>query len=348
VGGFLRPIVPVACRKDIFSAVHQLAHAGTRATTRMISARFAWPGLAADVKTWCAACAACARAKVTVQPISPVESIPIPKGRFSHVHVDIVGPLPTTTAGFSYLFTMVDRATRWPEAVPLKGISARECADAFTAHWVARFGVPETLTSDQGTQFTGSLWKCLCSTLGIKHITTSAYHPQSNGLVERWHRSLKAALRARGGYEGWDEHLPWALLGLRAQPKEEAGVSAAEATLGFNVRLPGLPSPGADQQRAHPEIPSTVRTYAQVVSGQPAITLGDKVFIKAGLPSASSPYSGPFSVLGVRPKTICVQYGARQQWVSIDRVKLSKGPADEPVAQPAQRGRPKKKREDAL
>jgi len=232
--------------------------------------------------------------------------------------------------------------------VPLKGISAPECADAFTSHWVARFGVPEVLTSDQGTQFTGSLWKCLCSTLGIKHITTSAYHPQSNGMVERLHRSLKAALRARGGYESWDEHLPWALLGLRAQPKEEAGVSSAEAALGFAVRLPGLPCQRDDQQRAHPTIPSTVRTYAQVAAGQPEISPGDKIFIKTGPSSTASPYSGPFDVLHVRPKTVCVQYGARPQWVSVDRVKIFKGSEDEPVAQPVKRGRPKKQREDTL
>jgi len=172
------------------------------------------------------------------------------------VHMDIVGPLPTTTAGFSYLFTMIDRATHWPEAVPLKGISAQECVDAFAAHWVSCFGGLEVVTSDQGTQFTGSLWRCMCAKLGIKHITTSAYHPQSNGLVERWHRSLKAALCARGGYECWDNHLPWALLGLRAQPKEEAAVSSAQAALGFNVRMPGLPGSQDPSQRAHPTIPS--------------------------------------------------------------------------------------------
>jgi len=347
-GGLIRPVVPLSCRRDIFASVHQLAHAGTRATTRMISARFAWPKLSADVKKWCSECAACARAKVTTQPTSPVESVPIPAGRFSHVHVDIVGPLPATSSGSSYLFTMVDRATRWPEAVPLKGISARECADAFTAHWVARYGVPDVVTSDQGTQFTGSLWKCLCKTLGIQHITTSAYHPQSNGLVERWHRSLKAALRARGGYENWEEHLPWALLGLRAQPKEEAGVSSAEAALGYSVRLPGLPCERDARQRDHPAIPSTVRTYAQVAAGQPSFKPGDLVLIRAGLPTSSaSPYSGPFKVISARPKTVCIHYGARTQWVSVDRLKVFQGSDSEPVAQPPQRGRPRKQCEDA-
>jgi len=115
----------VPCRRDIFASVHQLAHAGTRTTMSMISACFAWPMLSADVKKWCSECATCARSKVTTQPTLPVESKPIPEGRFAHMHMDIVGLLPTTSSGFSYLFPMVHRTTRWPEVVPLKCISAQ-------------------------------------------------------------------------------------------------------------------------------------------------------------------------------------------------------------------------------
>jgi len=83
-------------------------------------------------------------------------------------------------------------------------------------------------------------------------------------------------------------------------------------------------------------------------ASQPTISPSDKIVIKAGLPSAASPYSGPFNMLSVRPKTVCVQYGARSQWISVDRVKIFRGHAEEPVAQPAQRGRPKKQHKDAL
>ncbi len=95
-----------------------------------------------------------------------------------------------------YLLTIIDRSTRWFEAVPLKNMEASTCVDAFIAGWVARFGVLGTVTTDRGTQFTSALWSSTCTSLGIKHVLTTAYHPQSNGMVERVHRQLKDALRA--------------------------------------------------------------------------------------------------------------------------------------------------------
>jgi cleavage and polyadenylation specificity factor subunit 1 len=87
--------------------------------------------------------------------------------KFEHVHVDIVGPFPSSADGFSFVLTMIDRTTRWPEVAPLKTISAQECADTFTAVWVACFGVPMTVTTDRGTQFTSAVWACLCRTMNI-------------------------------------------------------------------------------------------------------------------------------------------------------------------------------------
>ena len=115
-----------------------------------------------------------------------METIPVPGGCFYHVHVDIVGPLPVSSTGCRYLLTIVDCTTRWLEAVPLTDITAEVCADSFTSHWVVRFGVPGTMTTDRGTQYSGAV----CNTLGIRQIMTTAYHPQSNGLVERFHRRL--------------------------------------------------------------------------------------------------------------------------------------------------------------
>ena len=122
---------------------------------------------------------------------------------------------------------------RWAEAIPLLSTTAQVVADSFVANWVARFGVPASITTDQGTQFTRSTRQCMCKALGSKHVWTTAYHPQANSMVERFHRQL----RARCSSGDWLEHLPWVLLGLRAAPKEEAGVSAAEATYGHSLKL---------------------------------------------------------------------------------------------------------------
>jgi hypothetical protein len=158
--------------------------------------------------------------------------------RFEHVHVDLVGPLPQSS-GFSYLFTIVDRTTCWPEAIPLSSIAAADCAAALFSGWIQRFSVPSVITSDRGAQFTSSLWSALCSILAISHVKTTAYHPQSNGLVEQFHRRLKEALQARAAGPDWLLHLPWVLLGIRSAVPLEGGLSPAEAVMGCQPILPG-------------------------------------------------------------------------------------------------------------
>ncbi|WP_432422672.1 DDE-type integrase/transposase/recombinase [Streptococcus dysgalactiae] len=111
------------------------------------------------------------------------------------MHVDLVGPLPPSQ-GYVYILTCVDRFTRWPQAIPLSRPTSEEVAQAFLSGWVSTFGCPATVTSDRGPHFDGA-FDNLLKTLGCKHVRTTAYHPQANGLVERLHRQLKAALRAQ-------------------------------------------------------------------------------------------------------------------------------------------------------
>jgi hypothetical protein len=129
--GVPRPLIPVVDRQKVFSAFHSLAHAGTRATRRLIAARAVWRN--SDVAAWVRDCQACCRGKVTTQPAAPVQPIAVPVKRFSHVHLDLVGPLPVAADGSTYLLTMVDRTTRWLEAAPLRTKEAAVCADAFIA-----------------------------------------------------------------------------------------------------------------------------------------------------------------------------------------------------------------------
>ncbi len=127
------------------------------------------------VGLWARSRLQCQRSKVQNHVKSSVPSIPVPSRRFSHVHIDIVGPLPSSL-GYSYLLTMIDRTTRWPEAVPLASISTESCVRAFISSWVSRFGVPSTLTSDRGAQFTSSVWTGVCRVLLHRGTWVSQQH----------------------------------------------------------------------------------------------------------------------------------------------------------------------------
>ena len=93
-------------------------------------------------------------------------------------------------------------------------MTAEAVLDAFVATWVARYGVPANLTSDRGVQFTSATWTDWCSEYGVRHIPTTAFHPQANGMLERLHRQMKDALHARGSTAYWADHLPWVMLGI--------------------------------------------------------------------------------------------------------------------------------------
>jgi hypothetical protein len=175
--GLIRPIVPEQHHLTVFNSIHTIAHPGTRDTRHLIPARFCWKGMSSDITAWCRECQGCNCGKVTSQPAAPAQPIPIPGRRFTHVHVDLLGPLPVSSGDFNYIFTIIDKSLRWLEAVPLKDISATSCADTFVATWVARFGMPECITSDRGSQFTLAVWSLLCARLGISLSLTTAFHP---------------------------------------------------------------------------------------------------------------------------------------------------------------------------
>jgi transposase InsO family protein len=346
--GVLRPLVPQQHRRAVFDAIHGLAHPGIRATRRLISSRFVWPALAADITTWCRQCQHCARAKVTRQHTSPAQPIAVPTTRFSHIHVDLVGPLPAAADGSTHLLTAVDRSTRWLEAFPLVSTSTEACLAALTSGWFSRFGLPAAITTDRGPQFASGAWQAAMRHLGIRHATTTAYHPQSNGVVERAHRRLKEALKAKLVDADWTAHLPWTLLGLRAAPREDCGVSTAELVYGSPLTLPAAVfSSEAPAIILSQQMSSFLPAVAPLPLPEPRqlpdeLRAADFVYVRAppNAPALSPAYRGPYRVLTRGDKFFTLQVGGRRDVVTVDRLKPHTGGTPDAAAAPPRRGRP--------
>jgi len=232
-----RPFITTPFRRQVFDTLHGLSHPGANATVKLVSQRFVWPGVGKDCRAWTRAFTPCQRSRVTRHVKAPLGSFNLPSARFSHVHVDLVGPLPVSSA-FRYCLTAIDRYTRWPEAVPLSDITAEAVVKAFVSVWVARFGCPQQTTTDQGRQFKARLFKTLATITSSSLIRTTAWHPASNGMIERPHRQLKAALMCHAD-ENWAEALPLVQLGIRSAWKEELKVSSAQLVYGSPLQLPG-------------------------------------------------------------------------------------------------------------
>ena len=150
--GRRRPIVPPDFRRTVFDVVHNLSHPGVKTTVKMVSDKFVWHGMRKQVSRWVEEYHHCQSSKIQNHTKAPLEHFSVPQKRFSHINIDIVGPLPFSS-GFTYLLTIFDRNTRWPEAIPLRGITTPECVHALITGWIARFGVPGDISSDRGSQF---------------------------------------------------------------------------------------------------------------------------------------------------------------------------------------------------
>ena len=147
--GFFRLLVPFKFRKKNFDGIHSLSHPGIKGTQTLISKRYVWPGYKADIKQWCQTCITCQQSKIHKHTISPLQRISPSSQKFQHGHIDLVGPLPVSNER-RYILIIVDRFSRWFEAIPLKDVTAKTSAGAFILHFVARYRSPQTITADRG------------------------------------------------------------------------------------------------------------------------------------------------------------------------------------------------------
>lgn len=341
----VRPYVPASMQKQIFLQLHNLAHPGVKATMKLISTRFVWQNLARNVAEWTRACLQCQQSKVQRHTKTPLAPFIGSQQRFRHINIDIIGPLPSSQ-GFAYCLTCVDRYTRWVEVLPMIDIRAETIATIFYAGWIARFGVPEIITTDQGRQFESSLFRELTNILGAQRIRTTAYNPQANGMIERTHRVIKAALKCRSS-TNWVSELPTVLLGLRAVVKEDLDATVSELVYGETIRLPGEFFEDCSIQKPASEFVRDLRRHFETMRptnthhhNKPTTTFlpahlnkCSHAFVRYDAVRASmqKPYDGPFRVISRNANNYVLLIKGKQIAININRLKPAFGVAGDDV-----------------
>ncbi|XP_060073585.1 uncharacterized protein LOC132553365 [Ylistrum balloti] len=261
---FKQLVVPSTYRQKVMGLAHDsmmAGHLGAKRTSDRIMAEFYWPGAQSDVTRYCRSCDVCQRTfpkgRVTKVPLGMMPLIDAP---FQRVAIDIVGPLqPATDRGNRFILTIVDYATRYPEAVALKGIETERVAEALVDVY-SRVGVPKEVLTDQGSQFTSSVMREVSRLLSIRQLTTTPYHPMCNGLVERYNGTLKQMLRRMCSErpKDWDKYLNALLFSYREVPQESLGFSPFELLYGRVVRGPMMILRElCEKEVADPEVKST-------------------------------------------------------------------------------------------
>ncbi len=325
-GGLTEPtiqvVVPVSLRNTVLESAHGgvSGHFGINKTYQHLLQYFYWPRIKSVVRQFIKTCSTCQLTGKPNQTMKPVPLYPIPAmGQlFQHLLVDCVGPLPPSKSGCVYLLTVMCQGTRYPAAYPLRLITTRSVVKALS-QFISNCGIPKVIQSDQGTNFTSNMFQEVLKQLCIRHNRSTAYHPESQGALERFHQTLKSLLRAyctelKGD---WEEGLPWLLLAAREVVQESLGFSPNQLVFGHCVRGPlGVRCDGALQEEPPQSLIQYIHGFRRrlVLAGeltreklgktQEKIKCwfdspGDQVLALFALPDSPfcAKFSGPYTVL---------------------------------------------------
>jgi len=204
----------------------------------LLRPHFYWPSMSKDCQAYVRVCEKCQKVnKATPKPNIMTRRVVVTQP-FQDVAIDIVGPFPTAVGGFRFLLIIIDDASRWPEAIPLRSATAKVVISNLTSIFT-RCGFPSRLTFDNGSQFVGKVFTQKLRDKGIAHSKVTPYHPQGNGVVERFHRTLTAIITKTAEAKGnWTKVVPMMLFFLRCTPSSSTGLSPFLITHGWEPTTP--------------------------------------------------------------------------------------------------------------
>lgn len=236
--GIWKKVVKSPDHKMIIAEIHNLAHSGKRRTLDKIKKLFWWPGMMNHVSDYIESCDSCQRDTKPKHkyPLNPI-AVSAP---FEIIGIDHVGPLTKSKHGFEHIIVAQDYLTKWPIAEPVRTTNTKEALEFLRDRIMSVFGCPKQIISDQGAAFTSHNWRMMMETWRIKHVTTSAAHPQANGLVERMNQTILKSLRRTLGpkKELWPDTLQLVLMDYRVTTQDTTGYSPSQLLFGRQMRLP--------------------------------------------------------------------------------------------------------------
>ena len=237
-------LVPRSKRKEFLQQAHGerwTAHLGVKRTVARLHEKYFWYGMRADVRSWLAQCGVCVGAKGPggrnrKNPMTIVRS----GTPFERIAIDMYGPLPETARGNSKILVITCYFTKWVEAYALPDETAETVAEALVNDFVSRYGTPVSIHSDQGRNFESTLFQEVCRLLGIRKTRTTAYHPEGNGMVERFNRTMGAMIRSLIGeeHDNWDKILPLTLMAYRSSVHETTQQTPHMMLFGREMTVP--------------------------------------------------------------------------------------------------------------
>ena len=232
-------VVPTPLREKILRLGHDKSgHFSRKKTRDHIYAHFTWPGIGKDIQEYCQKCTQCAKYNSHQKDTQPQQVVPVITSPWRKLAMDVVGPLTKTSSGYRYILTVIDLATRYPVAVPMRRVDVQTTCTELVEIF-ASYGVPEEIVHNNGGNFTAQLMEEVLGTMGIQQIRTSPYHPEANGAIERMHGTLKKALKKAGSKAStWDRWLPYVLYTLRTTVHDATGFSPFHLLFG---RRPDTP-----------------------------------------------------------------------------------------------------------
>ena len=245
-------VLPKVFRQDFLRTIHSGmtgGHLGRKRTALAIQKRAYWPSWSSDLDLFLKQCDQCARYRRGAIPRQAGLKPFLAGEPWQVVSIDITGPHIRSLRGNKYILTLVDHFSKWSEAIPLPNHTAETIARALMTHVFSRFGAPQQLLSDRAPEFESELFTSLLKWMEIDKLRTTAYQPSTNGIVERFHRTLHSMIGkvVSESQRDWDERLYAVLAAYRSSVHESTGFTPNRLFLGRETRTPidvlmGIPS----------------------------------------------------------------------------------------------------------